>query len=84
MLDMHQNFFLMDNTIRQNIAFGLPNQAIKQSKINRAIINSSLDKVIFSLPLGLDEYVGERGIKLSGDKCNELVQLEHFIIIHLF
>ena len=69
---VHQNFFLMDNTIRQNIAFGLPNQAIKQSKINRAIINSSLDKVIFNLPLGLDEYVGERGIKLSGGQMQRI------------
>lgn len=59
-----QAVFLMDDTVRANIAFGL--QDIDDEKIWDALKRAQLKKFIESLPDGLDTIVGERGIKFSG------------------
>lgn len=59
-----QSFFLMDDTIRNNIAFGL--QEIDDSKVWEALQKAQLKSFVEQLPDGLDTIVGERGVKFSG------------------
>jgi len=61
-----QNIFLSDNTIRKNVAFGLPNSEIDDNKIWEAINHAQLKEVIRNLPDGLDTRIGENGLKISG------------------
>jgi len=61
-----QSIFLTDESLRRNIAFGLPNELIDEEAINKAISAAQLDEFISSLPEGLDSVVGERGVRLSG------------------
>jgi len=61
-----QNIYLSDNTIRNNIAFGLDDDQIDDNKVWEAIKNAQLDEVVRKLPKGLDTWMGEHGLKLSG------------------
>ncbi len=61
-----QIIYLCDDTIRNNIAFGLEPQEIDDEKIERALRLAQLDKFIQTLPDGIQTKVGERGIRLSG------------------
>ncbi len=59
-----QNVFLMDDTVRANVAFGI--KEVDDKDIWDALERAQLKTFIESLPLGLDTIVGERGIKFSG------------------
>lgn len=59
-----QSVFLLDDTIRENVAFGAQN--VKESDIWEALKKASLDEFVRGLPEGLDTVVGERGVKFSG------------------
>ena len=59
-----QDIFLLDATIRQNIAFG--EDVADESRLATAIQQASLQPLIDSLPDGLDTQIGERGSRLSG------------------
>ncbi|MBO7173355.1 MAG: lipid A export permease/ATP-binding protein MsbA [Burkholderiaceae bacterium] len=59
-----QDVFLFDDTIRANIAYGMPNAT--EEDIQVAIKAAALEPFIASLPNGLDTSVGEAGDKLSG------------------
>jgi len=61
-----QSIFLADSSIRENIAFGLPWEAIDDAKVRRAATMAHLDELLAELPEGLDTRVGERGVQLSG------------------
>lgn len=61
-----QSIFLTDDTLRRNVAFGLPNDQIDEAAVGRAVRASQLDDFVKELPEGLDTLVGERGIRLSG------------------
>lgn len=61
-----QTVFLIDDTIRNNIAFGLDTRDISDEKVWEALKQAQLDEFINKLPNGLDTLVGERGIKFSG------------------
>ncbi len=61
-----QSIFLTDDTLRRNVAFGLPNEQIDNAAVARAIKAAQLDEFVTSLPDGLETIVGERGIRLSG------------------
>lgn len=61
-----QSIFLTDETVRKNIAFGVPEALIDDDKLMKAIRVAQLTDVIESLPNGVDTMVGERGILLSG------------------
>lgn len=61
-----QSIFLADSSIRENIAFGLPPEAVNEDKVNRAANMAHLEELLDELPHGLDTRVGERGIQLSG------------------
>ncbi len=59
-----QDIFLFDDTIRANIAYGLPDAS--EADIERAVQAAALDEFIASLPEGLNTRVGEGGSLLSG------------------
>jgi ABC-type multidrug transport system fused ATPase/permease subunit len=61
-----QSIFLTDDTLRRNVAFGLPESQIDDTAITRAIQAAQLEEFVTSLPDGLETLVGERGIRLSG------------------
>lgn len=61
-----QAVFLIDDTIRANIAFGIPDNMVKEDKVWSSLEQAQLKSFVESLPDGLDTIVGERGIKLSG------------------
>lgn len=61
-----QNIYLIDDTIKNNIAFGIPENLINESAIINAIKLSQLSDYVSNLKEGLETIVGDRGIKLSG------------------
>ena len=61
-----QSIFLMDDTVRNNIAFGLPAGMIDDKYIWDALEKAQLKDFVQNLPGGLDTIVGERGVKFSG------------------
>jgi len=65
--------FLLDDTIRRNIAFGLPDEAISQPAVERAARLANIHDFITSLAEGYDTLTGERGVRLSGGQRQRLV-----------
>lgn len=61
-----QTIFMLDSTIRKNVAFGVPDDEIEEERVWAALREAQLDTYIRSLPDGLDTSIGERGIRLSG------------------
>lgn len=61
-----QSIFLTDDSLRRNVAFGLPAELIDEAAVWRAIRAAQLEQFVNELPQGLDTVVGERGIRLSG------------------
>lgn len=61
-----QSIFLTDDTLRRNVAFGIPNDQIDEAAVRRAIHAAQLEQFINDLPQGLDTLVGERGVRISG------------------
>jgi ABC-type multidrug transport system fused ATPase/permease subunit len=61
-----QSIFLCDDTIRANIAFGVPAAQINEAAVIRAVRGAQLEAYVAGLPHGLDTEVGERGVRLSG------------------
>lgn len=67
-----QNVFLFEDTLKHNIAPGIPDEQIDHERLLQAICNAQLENVVAQLPHGLDEQLGERGIRLSGGQCQRI------------
>ena len=67
-----QDVFLLDATIAENVAFGLPAREIDDVAMCDALRGARLEEFIASLPHGLDERLGERGARLSGGQRQRL------------
>jgi len=61
-----QDVYLLDDTLRRNIAFGMPDGAIDETRLAAAVAQARLDEVVAALPSRLETVVGENGIRLSG------------------
>jgi ABC-type multidrug transport system fused ATPase/permease subunit len=61
-----QNIFLLDTTIAQNVALGIPAREIDPDRLLAAAQLAQLDKFVSTLPDRYDHIVGERGTRLSG------------------
>jgi ATP-binding cassette, subfamily B, bacterial PglK len=61
-----QNIFLLDDSIRRNIAFGLQDNEIEDEKLWAAIRAAQLQDFLDTLEDGVDTTVGERGVRISG------------------
>ena len=63
---VQQDIFLFVGTIRDNIAYGVPDAS--QEDIERVAKAARIHDFIVSLPFQYDEWVGERGVTLSGSQ----------------
>ncbi len=61
-----QFIYLTDDSLRNNIAFGIPDEEIDDLLIDKALRAVQLFDFVNSLPDGLNTFVGERGVRLSG------------------
>ena len=61
-----QMIFMLDDTIRRNVAFGVPEDKIDEERLWEVLKEAQLDAFIKTLPDGLETTIGERGIRLSG------------------
>jgi len=61
-----QTIYLIDDTIRANIAFGIPEKEIDDAKVWDALEQAKLADFVREQPEGLDSNIGESGVKLSG------------------
>lgn len=61
-----QVIYLSDDTIRNNIAFGVKQEDIDEQAVQQAMEKAQLTEFVESLPQGLDTIVGDRGVRLSG------------------
>lgn len=67
-----QTIYLVDESIRDNIAFGIDADRIDENRIWEVLKDAQLDEFIKSLPDGLDTTIGERGVRLSGGQCQRI------------
>lgn len=61
-----QVIYMLDDTIRNNIAFGVPAEQIKDEDVWAALEDAQLKEYVEKLEKGLDTVIGEMGVKLSG------------------
>lgn len=61
-----QSVYLIDDTVRSNVAFGIDKTMISDEKVWVALEQAQLKGFVEKLPNGLDAIVGERGVKFSG------------------
>jgi len=61
-----QNVYLIDDTIKANVAFGVDSKLIDEDAVDMALKSAQLSEFIEKIPEGKNSIVGERGVKLSG------------------
>ena len=61
-----QMIFMLDDSIRSNVAFGVPRGEIKDDRVWEVLEEAQLAEFVRNLPRGLDTKIGERGVRLSG------------------
>jgi ATP-binding cassette subfamily C protein len=61
-----QTIVLVDDTLRRNVALGIPDARIDEERLTAAVRVAQLEGFVASLPEGLGTSVGERGVRLSG------------------
>jgi ATP-binding cassette, subfamily B, bacterial PglK len=61
-----QAIYLLDDTLRRNIALGLDDHEIDEARVVEAVRMAQLEAFVAALPDGLDTTVGERGARVSG------------------
>tara|TARA_B100001989_G_C24466709_1_gene427008 strand:- start:167 stop:985 length:819 start_codon:yes stop_codon:yes gene_type:complete len=67
-----QNIFLLDASLKENIAFGVNIKDINYDNLNLAIKNANLNNLINTLSNGIDTNIGERGSKISGGQIQRI------------
>jgi len=67
-----QHIFLLDDSVRRNVAFGVPDAEVSDDAVREALQRAQLDEFVASLPDGLDTEVGERGVRFSGGQQQRL------------
>ncbi len=61
-----QQVLLIDNSLRCNVALGVPENEIDEQRLISAIEQARLSGLVQQLPAGMETVIGERGIRLSG------------------
>lgn len=61
-----QSIYLIDESIRENIGFGIAVDKIDDNRIWKVLEEAQLKEFVQNLPEGLDTKVGDRGVRLSG------------------
>ena len=68
-----QEVFILDDSLKKNIAFGLPNDQIETDNVLKEINLANLSKLNENLKYGIDNLVGKR-IRLSGGRTKLVLQ----------
>jgi ABC-type multidrug transport system fused ATPase/permease subunit len=61
-----QDVYLLDDSLRRNIAFGIPDGGIDDERLAAAVSLARLDDVVAAMPQKLETVIGENGARLSG------------------
>ncbi len=61
-----QDVYLLDSSLRANIAFGEPLDEVDEERVAEAVTLAQLDSLVDELPAGLETLVGERAVRISG------------------
>ena len=61
-----QEPFLIDDTLRRNIAFGLDDEEIDEHRLEFVVASTDLGGVVEDLEHGLNSVLGEKGARISG------------------
>lgn len=61
-----QEPFMMDDTLRRNVAFGVPDAQIDDKEVWRSLDQAQIADVVRALPDGLGTFLGDAGIRFSG------------------
>lgn len=67
-----QSIYLVDEPVRNNIAFGIADDEIDDARIWDALEEAQLADFIRGLPEGLDTAIGDRGVRISGGQRQRL------------
>lgn len=67
-----QNAYLLDDTVKNNVAFGMAEVEIDEKSVWRALEEAQLKEFVESLPDGINTMVGERGTRISGGQRQRL------------
>lgn len=67
-----QNIFLLDASLKENIAFGVPEEKIDYNQLDKAIKYANLDSLVKNLKDGFNTNIGEKGSKISGGQIQRI------------
>lgn len=67
-----QSIFLLDATLRENVALGVDPAEVDEERLRRAVEIAQLGDFLEALPQGLDTRVGEHGVRISGGERQRL------------
>ncbi len=67
-----QSINLIDDTIRANVAFGIPREKVEETRVWEVLEEAQLTSFVKEQPQGLDTEIGERGIRMSGGQRQRL------------
>ena len=73
-----QEIFMIDGSVKQNIALGVPNSAIDEAQLSYAINQAQMHEVVANLPCGIDTNLGENGVNLSGGQRQRIALARAF------
>ncbi|MFL2675256.1 MAG: ABC transporter permease [alpha proteobacterium MED-G10] len=72
-----QDIVLFDDTLKYNVCYGLSN--ITEKQILAACKKANCDEFIKKFPKGLNEIIGEKGVKLSGGQKQRIAIARAFL-----
>jgi len=75
-----QSTFLIDDTVRRNVALGQDDALIDEALVRDALRRTRLLEVVEALPQGLDTPVGDRGLRLSGGQRQRIAIARAFYL----
>lgn len=76
---MPQNVFLINDTVKNNIPFGVEDNEIDEKRVWEVVEKVQMKEFVLNLPQGLDTVLGERGVKISGGQ-RQRIAIARFIL----
>lgn len=73
-----QNIVLLDDTIKNNIALGVKDELIDLDKITKAIKKARLEEFVQTKKLGINDIIGDKGMRISGGQRQRLALARAF------
>ena len=73
-----QEVFLIDNSLKRNVALGIADKDINEDQLKYSLQKSRLTELVNQLPQGIETKLGERGVKLSGGQRQRIALARAF------